>query len=593
MPEDGILRSWKEIARYLKCDRKTCARWEAECGLPVRRIDAESRRSPVFAYRSELDEWLAKKRIVSLTEAERPGFRRFMLPAAAALLVLTPVLILMKTRIFSTTSRTPAIAVLAAVDPGSSEQDFFLGEGFRAEIQRRLSSSGLIRITPLPSESSEDPRSQIVLGPTDLPDYLLEGALKRENGRSRLTVSLQRLKNKKVVWTKDYDQPVEGLTACLSDVCRRVFETLKISASIGSAAADEPSGPDTLELYLTGYFLLSRISGERQDPWTLYHQASYYSRLDNKESNELALRLFNRVVNKYPRFAPALLGLAQCYVNFLNLGIDMDLRWLDKAEGLIRQAEALNPKLPEYFKLRIEALLIRDLIQGTDSVKTYFALAQRGLAQFPNDGPLNSMAGYCWFLKFGREGREADLDRALLYKERGFLSNPSSPFNVNYAELLMLRREFDKALRVCDIIQRTPDPLLVEFRRAEILFYQGELARSEAVIRRFANQDNEVDALLLMGMIAARRNDVAAVRRIVAEIERLGSALSNPIHENAVWFASMFAGIGETAKAEEILRKFIKDKRTDAMRFIHKRYLDINPNFEQMKSRDLIFSKGE
>ncbi|MEO8099880.1 MAG: tetratricopeptide repeat protein [Acidobacteriota bacterium] len=52
------LESWKEIAAYLKRDRRTVQRWEANEGLPVHRHVHESQ-STVFAYPEELDAWLA------------------------------------------------------------------------------------------------------------------------------------------------------------------------------------------------------------------------------------------------------------------------------------------------------------------------------------------------------------------------------------------------------------------------------------------------------------------------------------------------------------------------------------------------------
>ena len=56
MPER--LDSWKAIANYLGRDIRTAVRWEAERGLPVRRVPG-TKRSGVFAYREELDAWLA------------------------------------------------------------------------------------------------------------------------------------------------------------------------------------------------------------------------------------------------------------------------------------------------------------------------------------------------------------------------------------------------------------------------------------------------------------------------------------------------------------------------------------------------------
>ena len=57
LSKDHILRSWKEIAAYLGCDVRTCHRWEDEHGMPVHRADWGEKKSPVFAYRGELDKW--------------------------------------------------------------------------------------------------------------------------------------------------------------------------------------------------------------------------------------------------------------------------------------------------------------------------------------------------------------------------------------------------------------------------------------------------------------------------------------------------------------------------------------------------------
>lgn len=54
---DRLLKSWKEIAAFFGKDERTVKRWEASRGLPVRRIPGGNRTS-VFAYASELEDWL-------------------------------------------------------------------------------------------------------------------------------------------------------------------------------------------------------------------------------------------------------------------------------------------------------------------------------------------------------------------------------------------------------------------------------------------------------------------------------------------------------------------------------------------------------
>jgi hypothetical protein len=57
-----VLNSWKEIAVYLDRSVRSVQRWETDCGLPVRRVNPASDKSPVIASRVELDDWLQGRR---------------------------------------------------------------------------------------------------------------------------------------------------------------------------------------------------------------------------------------------------------------------------------------------------------------------------------------------------------------------------------------------------------------------------------------------------------------------------------------------------------------------------------------------------
>jgi len=88
------LSTWKEISVYLDCDVRTCQRWERKLGLAVHRFDPDSSKTRVFAYKSELDEWLKKD---LSTKSSRINIRRnkakyFLLIIPAALFFLVVLL---------------------------------------------------------------------------------------------------------------------------------------------------------------------------------------------------------------------------------------------------------------------------------------------------------------------------------------------------------------------------------------------------------------------------------------------------------------------------------------------------------------------
>jgi len=52
---------WKEIARFMGKGVRTVQRWEADFGLPVRRLNGVDHKASVVAYPSELSEWLTSQ----------------------------------------------------------------------------------------------------------------------------------------------------------------------------------------------------------------------------------------------------------------------------------------------------------------------------------------------------------------------------------------------------------------------------------------------------------------------------------------------------------------------------------------------------
>lgn len=75
-PAGERLDSWKEISAYLKRDPRTLQRWEKKEGLPVHRHVHESQVS-VYAFTSELDTWLAGRRLPNGSGAQA-ATRRFL-----------------------------------------------------------------------------------------------------------------------------------------------------------------------------------------------------------------------------------------------------------------------------------------------------------------------------------------------------------------------------------------------------------------------------------------------------------------------------------------------------------------------------------
>src|SRR5580693_2255909 len=68
-PAEAPLDSWKEIAAYVKRDVTTVQRWERREGMPVHR-HLHDKQGSVYAFCSELDSWLAGRRVATAQSEE-------------------------------------------------------------------------------------------------------------------------------------------------------------------------------------------------------------------------------------------------------------------------------------------------------------------------------------------------------------------------------------------------------------------------------------------------------------------------------------------------------------------------------------------
>lgn len=104
VPLGERLDSWKAIAEYLQRDVATVRRWEKTLGLPIHRVGGSGR--SVFAYTSEIDEWLNRaKPLLPVLEPLLPALEPLLSPTVPA----------RATRVFPWRWLVPTVAVLAVV----------------------------------------------------------------------------------------------------------------------------------------------------------------------------------------------------------------------------------------------------------------------------------------------------------------------------------------------------------------------------------------------------------------------------------------------------------------------------------------------
>ncbi|MGB9004809.1 MAG: hypothetical protein WCB96_03700 [Candidatus Aminicenantales bacterium] len=598
MTENNVFDSWKAISEYLGKRVRTCIRWEKELGLPVHRIDAHSTRSRVFAYKSEIDQWRRQK-------AEVRSFRRVPFLSGRVIIAGTVFLaiglfLIFIVRPFTAYSsgrasaagplRLVKIAVLPFTDGNGAAYEEYLSVGLAQEIVDCLQRHKGLAVISLPARVRNMPSSKTEHIGRELGlDYILKGEIRREKDSANLALEFIKATNEELIWSSKYQEPLNQLWVIKNDLLTKIGEVLnerEIPPGPLPGRPDDATNTLVLDSYLKGNFILSRLNGEMNDPWILYHQGKYYESKYTIGDNELAISLFRQAISRDQTFAPAFVGLATCYANYVHFNWDYNILWLDRAEELLAKAQALNPDLPGYFSTQVETLLLREYSFRQNREAQIENLAQAGQKKYPNDPQINSIVGTYHFRRFGKEGRPEDWTQALRFKEKSFWLNPYALSNMVYVELLMLDRDFDKALEVCSLLEKLDTSSLAKLQLGEVYYYRGDLEKSEAVFKGFeVPMTFRLISLHYLGMIHAQRGEQKEALQAVQEINLLSPGEFR-YFDDRLKLASIFIGLGREEIGYQYLQSFFQMDRTMGDRFINYRYIALDKNFDKIRKND-------
>jgi hypothetical protein len=272
----------------------------------------------------------------------------------------------------------------------------------------------------------------------------------------------------------------------------------------------------------------------------------------------------------------------------------MSRRWLENAEELLNKAQLFTPDLPEYFSTFSRLQLIKFMVFGEGSIESALDVALQGCSKYPYFNEINMIIGYCYYLQFGRSGNQSDLSSALEHSERGFWSYPQKVTNIVYPELLLLNREYEKALEICRIMVPSDASLIVRFKLGKILYYMGRLADSKALFDQFISPiEYRVAAQFYLGMIAAQENDLELAEKIVKELQ----VLTPDLFGDYLLLASICYGIKKEELGWKYIKKFFEDGHAErAMKHIFLRQIELDRNFDgvlDLEKLNSFLDKGD
>jgi serine/threonine protein kinase/Flp pilus assembly protein TadD len=265
--------------------------------------DPKRRYSSALAFAEDLEHWSKHEPI----RAKPSGFfsrgrkwvrrnPKLLAAGIAGLLVGAAAIWLSRGELFRASKFNPpekSIAVLPFVDLSQSKDQEYFCDGISEEILHTLAKVSGLRVIGRASSFSFKGRNSNAreIGEKLNVSDVLEGSVRREGNRVRITAELIDARNGFHVWTDTYDRDPEGVFALQDEITRAIVDALKIKLAV-SLPVHQQRNTEVYDLYLQGL---------------------YCSNKSSEEDLRKGLSFFQHAVEKDPTFSRAWTGIAKIW----------------------------------------------------------------------------------------------------------------------------------------------------------------------------------------------------------------------------------------------------------------------------------------
>ena len=345
-------------------------------------------------------------------------------------------------------SSEKSIAVLPFSDLSPAKDHDYFSDGIAEELLGALAKVDGLRVAARRSSFwFKDKQAQLSEIASKLNvAHVLEGSVRRDGNRVRVTAELIDANDGFTLWTETYEREMHGIFALQDEITHSIVDALKLSLDISAPPA--PHNTEAYDAYLQGLF---------------------YSDKSTEDELRKSLEFFQDALTKDPRFSRAWTGIAKAWL------------WL---------ADAYVPPLEAYPKVRDAALRALQLDDEEAEAHVYLAETKRILdwdldgaeAEFnravkidPNSTPSN-------YFVAALHAARGDRDKALAYLQRTSKIDPASLWVSNFAcELYRYFGLYDQAIAAGERALQL-DPTFAHYGEPALAALYREMGRFDDAI---------------------------------------------------------------------------------------------------------------
>jgi TolB-like protein/Flp pilus assembly protein TadD len=339
-----------------------------------------------------------------------------------------------------------SVAVLPFESISSSKDDGYFADGVQDEILNNLAKIAQLKVISRTSvmqyraDTKRDMRQiAYALGVANV----LEGTVRREGNRVRVSAQLVDARSDNAVWADSYDRDLTDIFTIQSEVAQTIAGKLSAALSPAEKQRIEQKPTENMEAYDMYLKAKEKIIS-----------AGIYANGDPEKHKRDALTLLQQAVQEDPNFAKA-----YCLMAFVHDALYLEFEPTAERRALgdeaVNNALRLQPDLPE-----VHLAYANHLYRGYrdyERARTHLNIAKRGL-------PNNAEAIYLEALMDRRQG---EFNKSVQFFNEAIKLDPQNTQPIfDLAETLSYTRQFSAAEPVWNqLIDLRPDKAIVRAQK--------------------------------------------------------------------------------------------------------------------------------
>ncbi len=442
-----------------------------------------------------------------------------------------------------------SIAVLPFVDLSQAKDQEYFCDGISEEILDALAKVQGLRVVARTSSFSFKGKNADVaeIGQKLNVQNVLEGSLRREGNRIRVTAQLINARDGFHIWSDTFERELQSVFVVQDEITRSIVDALKIKLAVAPAQRSRPN-TQAYDDYLRGLYLSNK---------------------SDEESLRQSLTWFERALEKDADLASAWTGIAKA--------------WLWLADAYIKPLEA-------YPKVRDAAVKALAMDEQEAEAHCYFGETKRILdrnlsgdeAELKRALEIDANSATAYLFLALLKSAQGDLDEGVKEIKRAEKLDPYSPTIISFAVgIYGAAGRFDDGIAAGKrMVQLDPSYIYFEPALAEAYRAKGDLPAAAAIYEKAREQTHSPSGGLAITYAKMGRTDDA--RRILDQL------LEKSRHQyvSGESIAAVYIALGEYDNAFSWLERAFEEHSAPLYSFAF--YPDFRPLRSDPRFADLL-----